>query len=175
MNPWVDAALVLLLVLTAGGALLTRNLIGAVFILSCYSFVLALNWAWLGAVDVAFTEAVVGAGLSTVFFLMALFLTSPEEARSPHHRGHWLALGGLLALALLLVRAVKDLPRMGDPASAPNAYLSPVYLQRSLEDTLTPNVVTSIVMDYRGFDTLIETTVIFTAGIACALLLRREH
>jgi len=175
MSPWVDAALLLFLVLTAAGAMLTRNLIGAVFILSCYSFVLALNWAWLGAVDVAFTEAVVGAGLSTVFFLLALFLTSPEEARSPHHRGHWLALGGLLALAVLLMRAAKDLPRLGDPASAPNAYLSPGYLQQSLGDTLTPNVVTSIIMDYRGFDTLIETAVIFSAGIGCALLLRREH
>lgn len=174
MNPWIDAALLLLLTSTAAGALLTRDLIGAVFILSCYSFALALNWAWLGAADVAFTEAVVGAGLSTVFFLLALFLTSPKEARSPHHRGHWLALGGLIALALLLLRAAKDLPRMRDPASAPNAYLTPVYLQRSLEDTLTPNVVTSILMDYRALDTLIETAVIFTASIGCALLLRRE-
>jgi multicomponent Na+:H+ antiporter subunit B len=47
-----------------------------------------------------------------------------------------------------------------------------VYLQQSYADTLTPNVVTSVLMDYRGLDTLIETVVIFTAGIACALLLK---
>jgi multicomponent Na+:H+ antiporter subunit B len=52
--------------------------------------------------------------------------------------------------------------------------VSAVYLERSLEDTHTPNVVTSVLMDYRSFDTLIETVVIFTSGIACALLLRRK-
>ncbi|MFB3115765.1 MAG: hydrogen gas-evolving membrane-bound hydrogenase subunit E [Nitrospirales bacterium] len=44
-----------------------------------------------------------------------------------------------------------------------------------MEDTLTPNVVTSVLMDYRALDTLIETVVIFTAGIACVLLLRRNQ
>ena len=68
-----------------------------------------------------------------------------------------------------------DLPAIGDPRSPPNAHISPVYLQRSLEDTRTPSVVTSVIMDYRGFDTLIETAVIFTAGIACLLLLRKDH
>jgi multicomponent Na+:H+ antiporter subunit B len=43
-----------------------------------------------------------------------------------------------------------------------------------MEDTATPNVVTSVLADYRGYDTLGETTVVFTAGIACILLLRKK-
>ncbi|MGH7168320.1 MAG: hydrogen gas-evolving membrane-bound hydrogenase subunit E, partial [Nitrospiraceae bacterium] len=58
--------------------------------------------------------------------------------------------------------------------SPPNVHISPVYLERSFEETRTRNVVTSVIMDYRGFDTLIETTVIFTAGIATSLLLWRH-
>ena len=72
MNVWVNNSLLIMLVLTAAGAIVMRDLIGAVLILGCYSFVLALIWAALGAADVAFTESVVGAGLSTVFFSRCL-------------------------------------------------------------------------------------------------------
>jgi len=44
-----------------------------------------------------------------------------------------------------------------------------------MEDAATPNVVTTVLADYRGYDTLGETTVIFTTGIACILLLRRRR
>jgi multicomponent Na+:H+ antiporter subunit B len=79
---------------------------------------------------------------------------------------------GLPLLGILLLFAANDLSSFGDPTSPPNVHISPVYLQQSYADTLTPNVVTSVLMDYRGLDTLIETVVIFTAGIACALLLK---
>ena len=63
-----ELPLLALLMITAAGAILVKDLISAVFILGSYSFFLALVWAWLGAVDLAFVEAVVGAGLATVFF-----------------------------------------------------------------------------------------------------------
>jgi multicomponent Na+:H+ antiporter subunit B len=165
----------LLLILTAAGAIFVKDLISAVFILGSYSFFLALLWAWQGAVDVAFTESVVGAGLSTIFFLLALFWTTSKDALSRRYRPSWMIFGGLLALGALMVHGAQDLPRVGDPHSPPNVHISPVYLERSLVDTKTPNVVTSVLMDYRGMDTLIETTVIFTAGIAASLLLRRKE
>ena len=68
-----ELPLLIFLVMTAAGAILVKDLISSVFILGTYSFTLALIWALLGAVDVAFVEAVVGAGLATVFFLMTLF------------------------------------------------------------------------------------------------------
>ena len=78
-------------------------------------------------------------------------------------------------LGLLLFYAAEDLPRFSDPQSQASVHLSPEYLKNSLKETNTPNVVTAVLMDYRAFDTLIETGVIFTAGIACALLLRRNQ
>ncbi|MGH7256287.1 MAG: DUF4040 domain-containing protein [Nitrospirales bacterium] len=174
MEYWANIPLLLLLIMTGAGAILVKDLIGAVLILGSYSFFLALVWAWLGAVDVAFTEAVVGAGLATVFFLMTLFLTASEEHKGELPRPPWQALVTLPLLGLLLLYAAEDLPRFSDPASPANVHISPVYLENSLRETHTPNVVASVLMDYRSLDTLIEALVIFTAGIACALLVRRE-
>jgi len=72
-----------------------------------------------------------------------------------------------------LIYGTLDMPKWGDPRSPANTHVSPYYLTHSLEQTATPNVVTSILADYRGYDTFGETTVIFTAGMACLLLLRR--
>jgi len=74
-----------------------------------------------------------------------------------------------------LIYGTLDMPEWGDPYSPASTHVSPYYLQHSLEHTATPNVVTSILADYRGYDTLGETTVIFTAGMACILLLRRRR
>jgi len=170
-----EIPLLILLILTAAGSILVKDLVPAVFILGTYSFFLALLWAWLGAVDVAFVEAVVGAGLATVFFLLTLFGTAPKDTRIRRPPPPWAALVGLPMLGFLLLYAANDLPKFGDPTSPASVHVSPFYLENSLKDTHTPNVVTSVLMDYRSFDTLIETVVIFTAGIACALLLRRKQ
>ena len=77
-------------------------------------------------------------------------------------------------LGLLLLYAANDLPAFGDPGAPASVHVSPHYIENSLADTRTPNVVTSVLMDYRVLDTLIETVVVFTSGIACWLLLRRD-
>ncbi len=169
----IEIPLLILLVLTAAGAILVKDLIAAVLILGSYSFALALVWALVGAVDVAFVEAVVGAGLATVFFLLTLFRTNEKDRQIRRPPVPWTAIVGLPLLGLLLLFGAGDLPTFGDVNSPASTHISPVYLESSLEDTRTPNVVTAVLMDYRSFDTLVETIVIFTAGIACALLLRK--
>ena len=79
----------------------------------------------------------------------------------------------VLITGALLIYATVDMPDWGDPDSPPNAHVSPRYIEKTIEETATPNAVTSLLADYRGYDTLGETTVIFTAGIICILLLRR--
>ena len=167
-----EIPLLVLLIMTAAGAIMVKDLISAVFILGSYSFLLALVWAWLGAVDVAFVEAVVGAGLATVFFLLTLFGTAPKDTRIRRPAPPRMAIVSLPVLGALLLYAAEDFPKFGDPESKASVHVSDDYLKQSFEETDTPNVVTSVLMDYRAFDTLIETAVIFTAGIACALLLR---
>ncbi len=80
-----------------------------------------------------------------------------------------------LLMGALLIYSTMDMPGWGDPNSPASRHVSPRYLERSLEETGTPNVVTSVLADYRGYDTLGEATVIFSAGMACILLLRRRR
>ena len=81
----------------------------------------------------------------------------------------------LSVFVVLLIWGTKDFPIWGDPHSPANSHVSPYYLENSLKDTDVPNVVTSVLADYRGFDTMLETTVVLIAGIAVSLILRRKH
>lgn len=75
----------------------------------------------------------------------------------------------------LLIYATVDMPDLADPHSPASTHVSPRYIEKTVEETATPNMVTSVLADYRGYDTLGETTVIFTAAMACILLLRRRR
>jgi multicomponent Na+:H+ antiporter subunit B len=77
----------------------------------------------------------------------------------------------VLVTGALLIYGTWDIPAFGDLAAPANQHVAPYYLGNSLSDTGVPNVVTSILASYRGFDTLGEVTVIFTAGIAVLLLI----
>ena len=85
------------------------------------------------------------------------------------------ALVAVLITAALLIYATVDMPDWGDPSSPASTPVSPVYIEEAYERTATPNVVTSVLADYRSHDTLGETTVIFTAGVVCMMLLRRRR
>ena len=84
-----------------------------------------------------------------------------------------LALFASLAVGAVLSYGTMAMPDWGDPQSPASRHVSPYYIERSVEDTATPNIVTSVLADYRGYDTFGETTVIFSAGMACLLLLKR--
>lgn len=84
---------------------------------------------------------------------------------------------GLLITLLtgaVLVYGTMDMPAYGDPDSPASRHVSPRYIEMTAIETATPNMVTSILADYRGYDTMGETTVIFTAGMSCIFLLRRR-
>lgn len=87
----------------------------------------------------------------------------------------WWTLIVVLAFAGVVLLAENDLPERGDNAAPANQHVSPYYVEHAFHETHTPNMVTAVLADYRGYDTLGETTVIFTAGIACLLILRRDR
>ena len=124
------------------------------------------------AVDVAMTEAAVGAGMSMVLMLGALHLTRTEEALRP--RLAPLPLAAALATGGLLIWGFSGLPDFGSGGNPIHA-AGPDYLARSLPETGIPNVVTSVLASYRGFDTLGETTVIFAAAVGVFVLLKRRR
>jgi multicomponent Na+:H+ antiporter subunit B len=72
----------------------------------------------------------------------------------------------------LLIYATVDFPAWADPASPASTHLSPHFIEKAMEETSVPNIVTAVLADYRGYDTMYETAVIFTAGLACFILLR---
>ena len=71
----LDLPILTLVILCALGAISVKDLLGSAVLFGAYSFMMCLLWAVMGAVDVAFTEASVGAGVSTVFFVAAVFRT----------------------------------------------------------------------------------------------------
>lgn len=84
---------------------------------------------------------------------------------------------GRLAVLLLvpafvvLLQAAAELPAVGDGDSPAFTHVAPYYLEHAHEETGAPNFVTAVLADYRGYDTFGELTVIFTAGLACLLIL----
>jgi multicomponent Na+:H+ antiporter subunit B len=161
---------------TAIAIIRLRNLFAVVMLSGIYSFLAASMFVVMDAVDVAFTEAAVGAGISTVLMLGVLTLVRGEE--KPTLRAPVLPMIVVLITGLALIYATFDMPAFGDPMAPANLHVAPRYLQDSFNEIGIPNVVTSVLASYRGYDTLGEVTVIFTAAVAVMLLLwgaKPEH
>jgi multicomponent Na+:H+ antiporter subunit B len=150
-----------------------RSLFGVVVLTIIYSFLMASVLIVLDAVDVAMTEAAVGAGVSTVLLLATLHLVKTTEIRPARPRLLPLFVAG--GTGAMLVWGTLLLPPFGSPDAPIHRHVAPRYLAESIRETNVPNVVTAVLADYRSYDTLGETTVIFTAGIGVILLLRRTR
>ena len=150
-----------------------RDLLAVIVIAGVYSLLMAAIFTQLDAVDVAFTEASVGAGISTVLLLATLALIKNQKA----DKYEWRIPAIILALltGALLLYSVPTMPLFGNPQNPIHHHVAPQYIQETPEIIGIPNVVTSVLADYRGFDTLGEVTVIFTAGLGVLLLLGRRR
>ncbi len=168
----IDIGLLALLVVTAISVARIRNLWAVVMFTGIYSFLGASWMLSLDAPDVAFTEAAVGAGIATVLMLGTLALTNREE--KPFRQNRLVPLTVVLVTGAALIYGTLDMPKFGDPNAPIHRHPHPGYVEKTEHDMHgLPNVVTAVLASYRGYDTLGETTVIFTAGIAVVLILRR--
>jgi multicomponent Na+:H+ antiporter subunit B len=157
------------LALTALAVAQMRDLFAVVMLAGIYSLLSASLFLDLDAVDVAFTEASVGAGISTLLMVASLKLVSRYERRSRYKPT--LALGVIIVTGALLIYGTLDMPHFGSADAPVHQHVAPRYLEDSMEEVGVPNVVTSVLASYRGYDTLGETLVIFTAGIGVLSLL----
>ncbi len=155
--------------MTAIALLRIRNLFAVVMLAGIYSLLTAGLFTVMDAVDVAFTEAAVGAGISTVLMLGTLALVGRKEKATKRHPV--LPLFVVLVTGAALVYGTLDMPRFGDPGNPIHHHVAPRYLEESGHEIGIPNVVTSVLASYRGYDTMGETTVIFTAVVGVLLLL----
>ena len=146
-----------------------RHLFAAVMLFSVYSLAAAALFVTLDAADVAFTEAAVGAGVSSVLMLATLAATTRHERQGRRRR--LLPLLACAALAALLFAGLRDLAPVGTPDAPAHLHVAPRYLRDTATEIGVPNVVTAVLASYRGYDTLGETVVIFGAGLGVAALL----
>ncbi len=170
----IDVTLLTFLAVSAVAIIRLRNLFAVIILFGIFSLLSAGLFVVMDAADVAFTEAAVGAGISTVLMLATLALTDGHNTELPPFHRPWLPLLVVVVTGAALIYGTWDTPHFGDPNAPAHTHVAPEYLARGPVETGMPNVVTSVLASYRGFDTLGEVTVIFTAGIAVLLLLGRR-
>jgi multicomponent Na+:H+ antiporter subunit B len=161
--------LLCLTVITALGVVRANNLFAAVMLMSIFSLLMAAAFYLLDAPDVALTEAAVGAGISTVLLLSALALTVKRERRRKGAR--LLALAVVAVLGATIFYATFDKPALGDPTAPVQTHVVPEYFTMTAEQFGIPNVVTAVLASFRGYDTLGEVIVVFTAGLGVLFLI----
>jgi multicomponent Na+:H+ antiporter subunit B len=154
----------------AVGILRLHNLFAVVMLSGIYSLISAGLFVTMDAVDVAFTEAAVGGGISTVLMLGTLALTTDEE-KGPFVNLQPVPLLVILITGAALIYGTLDMPSYGDPQAPIHQHVADLYIAEAPVATGVPNIVTAVLASYRGYDTMGELTVIFTAGIGVMLLL----
>jgi len=164
----IDVVLLFFLAVTAIAVIRLTDLFAAVMLFGIFSLLSAAIFVSLDAVDVAFTEAAVGAGISTILALSTLALTARHEKKSKHKP--FIPLVACIVTGAALVYATVDMPRFGDPLAPIHIHVAPHYLEKSSSEVGLPNVVTSVLASYRGFDTFGEVVVVFTAAVGVLLL-----
>ena len=156
--------------LTAVAIARIHDLFAVVMLTSIFSLLGAAAYVVMDAVDVAFTEAAVGAGVSTVLMLSTLALTTQKE-KPTKSKNVFGALVMVIITGSILIYGTLDMPFYGDPNAAIHHHVVPRYLLESPAEIGLPNVVTSVLASYRGYDTLGETFVIFTAAAGVLAIL----
>jgi multicomponent Na+:H+ antiporter subunit B len=146
-----------------------RNLFGVVMLGGIYSFLSAALFMVMDAADVAFTEAAVGAGISTVLALGTLALVGSEER--PPTRRPILPLVVVAITGAALIYGTLDMPPFLEPDNPIHQHVAPRYIEQIGEEVDIPNIVSAVLASYRGYDTMGETTVVFTAAAGVMLLL----
>ena len=164
----IELTLFVFLVITALAVASLRDLFATAMLTGMFSLLSASLFVLNDAVDVAFTEAAVGAGVSTVLLLGTLALTVRKEKKTPTRIFPFVVvflMGGALFVGTL------DMPAYGDPNAPIHRHVAPAYIEGTQNEFGLPNIVTAVLTGYRGFDTMGETTVIVAAAVGIMALL----
>jgi multicomponent Na+:H+ antiporter subunit B len=156
----IEAILFIFLIAVAVVIARLDDLFAASMLTGIFSALSAGLFTLMDAVDVAFTEAAVGAGISTVLFLGALSQSTKKESQRPTR-----------IMPFIVVLITVDMPPYGDPSAPIHHHVAPDYIEGTRTDFGLPNIVTAVLASYRGYDTLGETAVVFTAVVGVLLLL----
>lgn len=171
----IEAALLTFALGCALGAALLEDTLAAVMAFAAYSLGVSVLWLVLQAPDVGLTEAAVGAGIMTILFLLALSNTASPDADRLFEPIRWRTVALVGGFVVLIGATVPALPAIGDPDSAVvGGEVTQYYLENAYAQTEVKNAVTAVLAAYRGFDTLGEGVVVFSAVVVTLSVLRRE-
>jgi len=172
----VGYTLAIFILVAALATALFRDVLSAIIVFGAYSLGMAILYTLLLAPDVAMTEAAIGAGVTTILLLLTIAKTTRPNTEKLFESINVPALvvvGGFVAVLASLV--LPEMYAVGDP-SAPvwsNEEVTQWYLENTWEETGVQNAVTAVLAAFRGFDTFGEAVVVFAAGIATLLALKR--
>ena len=171
----LEAALLVFVLCCAVGAAMLKDTLAAVIAFAAYSLGISIIWLVLQAPDVGLTEAAVGAGIMTILFILALANTVTPNADRLFEPVRWRTVVFVGAFVVVMAATVPSLPAIGDPtAPVVGGEVTQYYLENAYKETQVKNAVTAVLAAYRGFDTLGEAVVVFSAGVVALSVLRRE-
>ncbi|MBN2800418.1 MAG: DUF4040 domain-containing protein [Deltaproteobacteria bacterium] len=164
----IEALFFLLLLAVSVAIARSKDLFSAAMLLGVFSFLSASLFTFMDAVDVAITEASVGAGVSTVLILGGLLLTDTQERQQPTRLLPFVVVG---LTGAALIYGTLDMPLYGDPMAPIHHHVANEYVSEEALRFGIPNVVTAVLASWRGYDTLGETSVVLTAATGVMALL----
>jgi multicomponent Na+:H+ antiporter subunit B len=175
MTAPIEVGLLVFVLACALATALLRDVLGSIIAFSAYSLGIAIVWVYLRAPDVGLTEAAVGAGVMTVLFLLTIAKTVRPSGERSIERVDYRALVVSVALVAVLSTTLVALPPVGAADSAvATDDVTNYYLDNAYEETEVQNAVTAVLAAYRGFDTLGEAVVVYSAGVGLLLVLGKE-
>ncbi|WP_255171600.1 DUF4040 domain-containing protein [Natrononativus amylolyticus] len=176
----VAYTLAVFILATAVATALFRDVLSAIVVFGAYSLGMAILYTYLLAPDVAMTEAAIGAGVTTILLLLTIARTSRPSTDKLFESVNVPGVIAAGAFVLVLLTLLPEMYAVGDPDApiwgggvleqTPSLY----YVQNTYADTSAQNAVSAVLASYRGFDTFGEAVVVFAAGIAVLLVLKRE-
>ncbi len=158
----LDVAIVVLLLALAAGALYSRTLYGSLTLFFAFGMVMALAWARLNAPDLALAEAAIGAGLSGALLFNALQKSRPERIQAGRLQRRLAA--SVLSLVVLVVLLQSLWPALAREPSLPG------LVEDRLPQSAVGYPVTAVLLDFRGWDTLLELAVLLLAVLGVRVL-----
>ncbi|TNF98633.1 MAG: DUF4040 domain-containing protein [Gammaproteobacteria bacterium] len=170
----IDMVLLIFLIAMAITILRVAGMMAMAMLFGLYSLLMAGLFMVMDAPDVAFTEAAVGSGVSTVLMLVTLSLTKNRYEKTTA-KIQWRPLLIVILTGAALLYGIHDIALFGDPEAAAHQHVADRYIADGQKETGVPNLVTAVLASYRGFDTLGEVVVIFTAGVGVMMLLGRSR
>lgn len=169
----MESYLFILLIFMIVGSIIaieTKNLLSSVISCGVVGFSVSIAFLMLQAPDIAITQVVVE--ILILIVLIRATITMDNTAIEAHW-DTFSIVSSLIFFGLFLVfafLAVQDLRPFGEPLMR----VSQRYVETALDKTGAANAVTSIVLDFRGYDTLGEATVLFTSIVGAFVILRRR-